>query len=67
MTLYDGAGCIGTMRGRTALGITTPVLAPSSCAESDVIDQVGDDALGWIFLGAQTNEPSPANDRVNRE
>ena len=32
VSLYDGAGCIGTMRGRTTLGITTPVLAASSCA-----------------------------------
>ncbi len=61
VSLYDGPGCIGTMRGRTALGITTPVLAASSCAAKEVIDQVGDDALGWIFLGAQTNEETPAN------
>ncbi len=61
VSLYDGPGCIGTMRGRTALGITTPVLAASSCAASEVLDQVGDDALGWIFLGAQTNEETPAN------
>ena len=26
ISLYDGPGCIGTMRGRTSLGITTPVL-----------------------------------------
>jgi branched-chain amino acid transport system substrate-binding protein len=64
VSLYDGPGCIGTMRGRTSLGITTPVLATSSCAASDVIDQVGDEALGWIFLGAQTNEPSPSNDLI---
>jgi hypothetical protein len=60
VSLYDGAGCIGTMRGRTALGITTPVLSASSCAAQEVLDQVGDDALGWIFLGAQTNEVTPA-------
>jgi len=60
VSLYDGPGCIGTMRGRTALGITTPVLAASSCAATEVIDQVGDDALGWIFLGAQTNEETPS-------
>ncbi len=64
ISLYDGAGCIGTMRGRTALGITTPVLAASSCAATEVIEQVGDEALGWIFLGAQTNEPTPANDLI---
>ncbi|TFH16740.1 MAG: hypothetical protein E4H05_06865, partial [Acidimicrobiales bacterium] len=60
VSLYDGAGCIGTMRGRATLGITTPVLAASSCAATEVIDQVGDDALGWIFLGAQTNEETPS-------
>ena len=64
VSLYDGAGCIGTMRGRTSLGITTPVLAANSCAGTEVIEQVGDDALGWIFLGAQTNEPSAANDLI---
>jgi branched-chain amino acid transport system substrate-binding protein len=64
VSLYDGPGCIGTMRGRTSLGITTPVLAPNSCAATEVIDQVGDEALGWIFLGAQTNEPSAANDLI---
>lgn len=64
VSLYDGPGCIGTMRGRTALGITTPVLAANSCAGTEVIEQVGDDALGWIFLGAQTNEPSAANDLI---
>jgi hypothetical protein len=40
------------------------VLSPSSCAEEEVIEQVGDDALGWIFLGAQTTDPSPANDII---
>ena len=61
ITLYDAPGCIGTMRGRIALGIETPVLASSECASKEVIDQVGDDALGWTFLGAQTNEETPAN------
>lgn len=64
VSLYDNAGCIGTMRGRSSLGITTPVLATSSCAAAEVLEQVGDDALGWIFLGAQTNEPSAANDLI---
>ncbi len=61
ITLYDEPGCIGTMRGRVALGIETPVLASSACAAKEVIDQVGDDALGWTFLGAQTNDETPAN------
>jgi branched-chain amino acid transport system substrate-binding protein len=64
ISLYDAAGCIGTMRGRVALGIETPVLAASACAATEVIDQVGDDALGWTFLGAQTNEETPANDLI---
>jgi branched-chain amino acid transport system substrate-binding protein len=64
ITLYDEPGCIGTMRGRVALGIETPVLASSACAAKDVIAQVGDDALGWTFLGAQTNEETPANDLI---
>jgi len=64
ITLYDEPGCIGTMRGRVALGIETPVLASSACAAKEVIEQVGDDALGWTFLGAQTNDETPANDLI---
>lgn len=60
VSLYDGVGCIAIMRGRTTLGITTPMLAASSCAASQVIEQVGDEALGWIFLGAPTNDERPA-------
>jgi hypothetical protein len=66
ITLYDAAGCIGAMRGRVALGIDTPVLASSACAATEVIEQVGDDALGWTFLGAQTNEDTPANDLIRK-
>jgi branched-chain amino acid transport system substrate-binding protein len=61
ITLYDAPGCVGTIRGRVSLGIDTPVLASSECASKEVIEQVGDDALGWTFLGAQTNEETPAN------
>ena len=61
ITLYDEPGCIGIIRGRVALGIETPVLASSACAAKEVIEQVGDDALGWTFLGAQTNDETPAN------
>ena len=61
ITLYDAPGCIGTIRGRVSLGIDTPVLASSECASKEVIEQVGDDAMGWTFLGAQTNEETPAN------
>ncbi len=53
-SLYADAGCIGTMRGRVALGIETPVLTTAICSSAEVIDEVGDDATGWYFVGAQT-------------
>ncbi len=56
VSLYSDAGCIGTMRGRAALGITIPVLTTSACAGAEVIDQVGDDAVGWSFVGIGTQE-----------
>jgi branched-chain amino acid transport system substrate-binding protein len=52
VSLYADAGCIGAMRGRVALGITTPVISTPICASGEVIDVVGDDALGWFFVGA---------------
>jgi ABC-type branched-subunit amino acid transport system substrate-binding protein len=59
ISLYSDAGCIGTMRGRAALGIKTPVITTSICASKDVIDAVGDDALGWSFAGIQTDVETP--------
>ncbi len=59
ISLYADAGCIGTIRGRAALGIDIPVLTTSICAESAVIEEVGDDALGWVFVGIQTDEDTP--------
>ena len=56
ISLYADAGCIGTMRGRAALGIEIPVLTTAICADSDVIAEVGDDALGWHFVGISTQE-----------
>ena len=53
-SLYADAGCVGTMRGRVALGIDTPVITTAICSSAEVIDQVGDDAVGWYFIGAQT-------------
>ena len=55
-SLYADAGCVGTMRGRVALGIDTPVITTAICSSAEVIDQVGDDAVGWYFVGAQTEE-----------
>jgi hypothetical protein len=59
VSLYSDAGCIGTMRGRAALGITIPVITTGICSGSDVIKQVGDDAVGWNFIGVATQEPTP--------
>lgn len=56
LSLYDEAGCIGLIRGRADLGIDTPVLSTGICAAGEVIDQVGDDALGWYFMGVATQE-----------
>ena len=53
-SLYADAGCIGTMRGRVSLGIETPVITTAICSSAEVIDEVGDDAVGWYFVGAQT-------------
>lgn len=50
ISLYGDAGCIGMIRGRAALGSDVPVLAASTCTNGEVLDAVGDDAFGWIFL-----------------
>ncbi len=55
-SLYADAGCIGTMRGRAALGIETPVITTAICSSAEVIDVVGDEAEGWYFIGASTEE-----------
>lgn len=59
VSLYGGEGCLGTMRGRAALGITTPVLTTTACAEARIIDQVGDDADGWTFAGVGEATDTP--------
>jgi branched-chain amino acid transport system substrate-binding protein len=55
-SLYADAGCIGTIRGRVTLGIETPVITTAICSSAEVIDVVGDDAEGWYFIGASTEE-----------
>jgi hypothetical protein len=59
ISLYADAGCVGTMRGRASLGIDIPVVTTAICADGDVIDEVGDDALGWHFVGISTEEDTP--------
>lgn len=59
VSLYSDAGCIGTMRGRASLGIDIPVITTGICGEAGVIDEVGDDALGWYFVGIETDDPTP--------
>jgi branched-chain amino acid transport system substrate-binding protein len=59
VSLYADAGCIGTMRGRASLGIEIPVLTTGICRGAEVLDQVGDDALGWNFVGVATQEDTP--------
>jgi hypothetical protein len=59
ISLYADAGCIGTIRGRASLGIDIPVVTTAICADSDVIAEVGDDALGWYFVGISTQEDTP--------
>lgn len=62
VSLYSDAGCIGAMRGRVALGITTPVITTPICSSAEVTDVVGDDALGWFFVGAGATVDSPTAD-----
>jgi branched-chain amino acid transport system substrate-binding protein len=59
VSLYSDAGCIGAMRGRASLAITTPVITTGICAGSDVLDVVGDDAVGWFFVGVGTTREGP--------
>jgi branched-chain amino acid transport system substrate-binding protein len=59
VSLYSDAGCIGTMRGRASLNITTPVITTGICSAKDVIDAVGDDAIGWTFVGVNADQTTP--------
>jgi ABC-type branched-subunit amino acid transport system substrate-binding protein len=59
VSLYSDAGCIGAIRGRAALKITVPVLTTGICSSKKVLDVVGDDAVGWVFTGVQTQQDTP--------
>ncbi len=59
VSLYADAGCIGMMRARASLAIATPVVSTGICGGSDVIKVVGDDAVGWMFAGVQTDQDTP--------
>jgi branched-chain amino acid transport system substrate-binding protein len=59
VSLYADAGCIGMMRARVSLGIDVPVITTGVCSSSEVIDQVGDDAVGWNFVGVATRADTP--------
>ncbi len=61
VSLYADAGCIGAMRGRVALGITTPMVSTAICGSAEVLDVVGDDAIGWYFVGAGAPEGSTSS------
>jgi hypothetical protein len=59
ISLYSDDGCIGTIRGRAALGIEIPVITTGICSSSNVLDEVGDDAVGWHFMGVSTQRDTP--------
>jgi hypothetical protein len=59
VSLYAGDGCIGTMRGRAALAIEIPVITTAICSGRDVLSEVGEDAVGWTFIGVRTQEVTP--------
>lgn len=60
VSLYSDAGCIGTIRGRAALGLTMPVVTTGICSGKSILDVVGDDAEGWYFAGVTPDTNSPA-------
>lgn len=66
VSLYAEAGCIGAMRGRALLGIQIPVITTAACADKDVIDQVGDDATGWMFAGLAEDVATPERNLQRR-
>ncbi len=61
VSLYSDAGCIGTMRARASLGITIPVVTTGICSARNVLDEVGDDAIGWTFSGVQSPQETPSS------
>ena len=65
VSLYSDAGCIGAIRGRVSLGIDTPMISTPICASAEVIDVVGDDAVGWYFVAAGSQIDSPTTQAFN--
>ena len=65
ISLYSDGGCIGAMRGRVSLGIDTPMISTAICGSADVIDVVGDDAVGWYFAGVGEPVESPTTEAFN--
>lgn len=61
VSLYSDAGCIGMMRARASLAIDTPVVTTGICSATEVLEQVGDDALGWSFAGVSTRADTPGS------
>lgn len=59
-SLYADAGCIGAMRARVLLGVTAPAITTPICASGEVIDVVGDDAVGWNFVAIGSAGDTPA-------
>lgn len=59
-SLYADAGCIGAIRARVALGLTIPTLSTAICGSKEVLDVVGDDAVGWNFLAVGSPSETPA-------
>jgi branched-chain amino acid transport system substrate-binding protein len=59
VSLYADAGCIGMMRARVSLGIDLPVITTGVCSSTEVLEQVGDDAVGWNFVGVATRADTP--------
>jgi hypothetical protein len=66
ISLYADAGCIGTIRGYASLGLEIPVITTGICAGGEVIAEVGDDAVGWTFVGVATQEDTPES-RIAQE
>jgi len=65
VSLYADAGCIGVMRARATAGIETPVVSTAICSSGEVIDVVGDDAVGWNFIAVGTPNPTAAEASFN--
>ncbi len=65
VSLYADAGCIGVIRARASAGIETPMVSTAICSSAEVIDVVGDDAVGWSFVAVGTPNPTAAESVFN--